>query len=149
MHLRLPFPEYHQYSLLPEWCLTMHLPLHFTSTVTLVLLAAFPLPGRVFLASVSGSSWSLISLEKRVCVPFAVLQAVGALPLVLPMLRRHFWWVWKEGSACVGVAAFCGCFQPAATCSGGKRLRFLSGGLACSQLSCLAVMSSTCFPPEQ
>ena len=83
-------------------------------SVTPVLLAVFPPPGLMLLASVSGSSWSLILLEKRVCVTPAVLQSGGAFLLGVGVGGGQF----------VRVAAFCGCFQPAATCFGGKRLHF-------------------------
>ena len=46
------------------------------------------------------------------------------------------------------MAVFWGCLQPAATCSGGKLFRSLSGGLARSQLPCFAVAGSTRFPTE-
>ena len=43
------------------------------------------------------------------------------------------------GEQYVRLTVFCRFFQPAATCSGGKRFLFLSGGSARSQLSCLTV----------
>ena len=46
------------------------------------------------------------------------------------------------------MAVFCGCLQPAATCSGGKLFKPLSRGLARSQFLCFAVAGSTRFPTE-
>ena len=70
----------------------------------------------------------------------------GSISSTSRMSKAFLVGVGAGGVQLVGEATFCGCCHPSATCSGGKRSRGLSGGLARSRSLDETVAGSTRFP---